>query len=336
MSAVKPDNLKRWKARFKHDPTQPLEKCEDRVIRYSYETDIEGASCIELGEVWDDKRALAILKKQRNDGSWRYPSKSGSVWKLVDNDQYETFRKLAQLVEKYKFNKEHPSLPRIADYFFAHQSTQGDIRGIYANQTSPNYTAAVLELLIKAGYENDPRLRKSMDWLLSCRQSDGGWALALRTRGFNLDAFDLKETIAPDLTKPSAHAITGAVLRTLAIHPQYRARKATQGAAELLVERIFTSDKYPDRRHQDFWTRFAFPFVYTDIVSALDSLSLLGFSTDHPKIQEALYWFEAHQAADGMITTIRNPSGKGDMQLWLQLAICRVYQRFCVKRSLAK
>tara|TARA_R110002073_G_scaffold186868_6_gene345468 strand:- start:400 stop:570 length:171 start_codon:yes stop_codon:yes gene_type:complete len=54
----------------------------------------------------------------------------------------------------------------------------------------------------------------------------------------------------------------------------------------------------------------------------------LGFSAEHPKIQEALTWFESHQAADGMINTIENPSGTGDMQLWLQLAICKVYQRF--------
>lgn len=320
--------MKGWKARFKQDPTQPLARCEDNVIKYSYETDIEGCSSIRLGDVWDDKRAQTILKKQRNDGSWRYPPRSASMWSRVNYDQYETFRKLAQLVEKYRFTKEHPSLPKIVDYFFDHQSPEGDIRGVYANQTSPNYTAAILELLIKAGYGNDPRLLKSMDWLIGCRQSDGGWALALRTRGFNLDAFDLKETIEPDISKPSAHAVMGAVLRALAIHPQYRNRKETLRAGRLLAERLFTNDTYADRRHRDFWTRFAFPFVYTDIVSALDSLSLLGVSAVHPKIQQALNWFESHQAANGSIDTIRNPNGKGDMQLWLQLAICRNYKRF--------
>ncbi|MDC1399448.1 hypothetical protein N8306_02860 [Yoonia sp.] len=52
-----------WKARFTQDPTRPLVQCHDRVIRYSYETDIEGASSIGLSEVWDDKRAEIILKK---------------------------------------------------------------------------------------------------------------------------------------------------------------------------------------------------------------------------------------------------------------------------------
>lgn len=316
-----------WKARFKHDPTGPLVQCTDKVIQYSYQTDLEGGSSVDLGEVWEDHRAQKILKKQRSDGSWRYPARSSSMWKRVDYDQYETFRNLAQLVEKYRFTKDHPSLPKIADYFFAHQSADGDIRGIYGDQTSPNYTAAILELLIKAGYGKDPRLLTSMDWLLQERQNDGGWALALRTRGFNLSAFNRRETIQPDRTKPSAHAIMGAVLRALAIHPRYRDREETRSAASLLADRIFTSDKHPDRQHRSFWTRFTFPFVYTDIISALDSLSHLGFSADHPKIGAALTWFETHQAAGGLINTIRNPGGKGDMQLWLQLAICRNYQR---------
>lgn len=318
---------KKWKARFKLDPTLPLVKSDDRVLRYSYETDFKGTSEIALSAVWGDSRARKLLKKLRSDGSWRYPSKGSSAWSRMDYDQYETFRKLAQLVEKFRLTKDHPNLPVIADYFFEHQSSEGDIRGIYGNQTSPNYTAAILELLIKAGYATDPRLIKSMDWLLKCRQSDGGWALAFRTRGLNLSAFDLEETIEPDLTKPSAHAIMGAVLRALAIHPDYRNLEETQRASSLLAERLFANDKYADRRQRDFWTRFAFPFVYTDIISALDSLSHIGVSANHPKIEEALAWFEAHQANDGMIETIRNPSGKGDMQLWLQLAICRVYRR---------
>lgn len=235
-----------WKAKFTHDPTKPLAQCHDRVIRYSYETDIEGASSIGLSEVWDDKRVEIILKKQRRDGSWRYPSRRASMWRRVDYDQYETFRKLAQLIEKYRFTKEHPSLPQIADYLFALQSPKGDIRGIYADQTSPNYTAAILELLIKAGYENDPWLLKSMDWLLGCRQSDGGWALAFRTQDFNLEAFDLKERIEPDVTKPSAHAITGPVLRDLAIHPQYRNREETQRAGNLLAERLYAPKQASD------------------------------------------------------------------------------------------
>lgn len=320
--------IDRWKARFNVDPTQPLERCEDTVIRFSYETDIKTNSDISLSEVWNDRRAQKIFRRQRGDGSWRYPPRRGSMWKRVNYDQYETYRKLAQLVEKYRVTKEHPGLPKAADYLLAHQSAEGDIRGIYGDQTSPNYTAAILELLIKAGYDNDPRLLRSMNWLLSCQQDDGGWALAFRTRGFNLDAFDLEETIAPDFSKPSAHAITGAVLRALAIHPLYRDRQETWRAGQLLQERFFTSDKYADRRHRDFWTRFAFPFIYTDIISALDSLSLLGLSVDHPKIMQAFAWFEMHQAADGMINTISNPSGKGDMQFWLQLAICRIYKRF--------
>jgi hypothetical protein len=88
------EKMKDWKTRFEHDPTTPLARCDDTVIRHSYEIDIEGSCNIEISEVWSDKRVLSILKKQRSDGSWRYQSKSSSMWKRLDYDQYETFRKL--------------------------------------------------------------------------------------------------------------------------------------------------------------------------------------------------------------------------------------------------
>ena len=59
------------------------------------------------------------------------------------------------------------------------------------HQYSTTYSPAIMELLIKAGYDNDPRILKGFDWLLSIRQDDGGWALPFRTMGKNLgDAFN--------------------------------------------------------------------------------------------------------------------------------------------------
>ena len=61
-----------------------------------------------------------------------------------------------------------------------------------------------------------------------------------------------EERIEPDVTKPWAHAIAGPVVRALAIHPQYRDREDARRAGNPLAERLFTSDKYSDRRYRDF------------------------------------------------------------------------------------
>jgi hypothetical protein len=84
-------------------------------------------------------------------------------------NQIETYRIIGELVEKYSFNKSNNALLKAADFLFRFQTQEGDFRGIYGNQYSPNYSAAIMELLIKSGYENDPRIEKGFRWLLSSR-----------------------------------------------------------------------------------------------------------------------------------------------------------------------
>jgi hypothetical protein len=59
---------------------------------------------------------------------------------------------------------------------------------------TPNYAADTLRLLFEAGYEDDPRIRRGMEWLPDMRQSDGGWTVPTRTVG---DA-PLGEVVAHD------------------------------------------------------------------------------------------------------------------------------------------
>ena len=39
----------------------------------------------------------------------------------------------------------------------------------------PDHHGAILELLIKAGFGDDPRVEHGLEWLPSMRQADGGW-----------------------------------------------------------------------------------------------------------------------------------------------------------------
>jgi len=90
-------------------------------------------------------------------------------------------------------------------------------------QVTPNYSAAIMELLIKAGYSTDTRILRGFRWLLSIRQQDDGWAIPLRTVGKKFDLETMQsELIQPDQSKPFSHLVTGIVLRTFAVHPKYR------------------------------------------------------------------------------------------------------------------
>ena len=147
-------------------------------------------------------------------------------------DQLETFRQLGILVEKFGFTRQHPSIERAATYLLSFQTDEGDLRGIYGNQYAPTYVGAILEVLIKAGYADDPRIAKALAWLLAMRQSDGGWAIPVRTVGVPFPEFiDVERhprPLAPDRSKPSSHLVTGMVLRAFAAHPAWL--KASRGS----------------------------------------------------------------------------------------------------------
>jgi hypothetical protein len=318
-----------WLDRLRYDPLLPLIFSENGAVAFFAKRDLFEERSGSAAAIWELPEVKKILKRQQADGSWKYHGGKPSVRSQQNYNQLETYRVVGELVEKYGFTRAHPALETAAEFLFGFQTDEGDFRGIYGNQYTPNYSAGIMEVLIKAGYENDPRIEKGFQWLLSMLQQDGGWALPLRTVGAKLDVtFTNSATLAPDFARPSSHMITGVVLRAFAAHEMYRATEAARAAGKFLISRLFLRDTYTDRGAPGYWTKFTFPFWYTDLLSALDSLSLLGFGPDEPKIQEALEWFVTNQGEDGLwgLQLVKAKSDK-DLGLWLGLAICRVFQR---------
>lgn len=321
--------MNKWQGNLKYDPITPLLECENTAIIAFTKRDILDKDVL-VKDLWQLSEPQKILKKQNNDGSWTYPGAKENIRTQENYNQIETYRNIGILVEEFGFNKEHPAIAKAAEYLFSFQSIEGDFRGIYGNQYSPNYSAGIAELLIKAGYENDAHIQKVFKWLLSVRQEDGGWAIPFRTRNHNIDVIsECPETIEPDKSKPSSYMITGVVLRAFAAHPEYRRSKEAHQAGKLLLSMIFKKDHYPDRAGTEYWLRFTFPFWFTDLISALDTLSLLGFSSQEPQIKKALQWFVENQQETGFWRfKILKGRNKDILELWLALAVCRIFRRF--------
>jgi hypothetical protein len=176
-----------WLHSLRFDPIPPLVAGRNPAVRYWAIRDLTHGSVGTPKEIlWDLPVPRGIVRRQGTDGSWTYPGRRPRAG--TDYNLLETYRQLGFLVEMFGLTREHPALAAAAEFVFSHQSAQGDLRGIYGNQYSPNYTAGFLELLVKAGYPEDPRVELAFNWLEAMRQDDGGWALPLRTRGRNLDA----------------------------------------------------------------------------------------------------------------------------------------------------
>lgn len=320
------ESMKDWLKKFAYDPVKPLLSSGNQQIIYFTNRDLLEKHVEPTKILWELKIPQQILRKQQADGSWKYPGKN-KPWYTTDYDQLETYRQLGFLVQMFGFDKSHPAIVKTAEYFFSKQSDKGDFRGIYASQYSPNYTAAVAELLILAGYDNDPQIRKVFDWLLAIRQDDGGWALPLRTKGHNLDVILSQDTIEPDRSKPFSHLITGIVLRSFAAQIKYAKSSAAKTAGELLASRFFQKDVYTDLKSPNAWQTFSYPFWNTDLLSSLCVLTELGFGADHPQMQQAIAWLLDKQKPDGLLDIHRNHDRYHDQSLWLTLAFCRIMKK---------
>jgi hypothetical protein len=201
----------------------------------------------------------------------------------------------------------------------------------------PYYHGVICELLIKAGLDEDPRLETALKWLLTQRQDDGGWIIPMQAVPAAEKTREVwsASPVPPQRSLPSSHLATGMVLRAFAAHAEYRAHPEVMGAATLLKSRFFRPDKYGDRKAPKYWTKFQFPFWWNTLLTALDSLSLLGFAPDDDQIDRGLGWFAEHQQPHGLWPTGYEQAKRAELSakeqnamLWVGLAVCRVLSRF--------
>ncbi len=317
---------------FTVDPAPLLASSSNAAIAYFARRDLLGGGDDPVRVLWDLPEARRALAKQSPNGSWRYPGGKRAIRSQENYDQLETFRQLGILVEKFGLTRQHSSVDRAATYLLSFQTDEGDLRGIYGNQYATTYVGAILEVLIKAGYADDPRIAKAFAWLLAMRQRDGGWAIPVRTVGVPFPEFiDVErhpQALAPDRSKPSSHLVTGMVLRAFPAHPAWLKAPEVGQAGGLLANRLYKRDAYTDRGDVSYWERVSFPFWFTDIVSGLDTLSRLGFDPDTPTISAALARLQEIQRADGTFAFKLLRGKDKDLPLWICLAVCRSLKRW--------
>lgn len=325
-----------WLKQLNFDPLAPLLTSGNEALLYFTRRDLLEEQVSPIQCLWELPGAQRILRKQLENGAW--PRSGESKHPAINYELIETWRYFRFLVEQYGFTRRHPQAARAAEYLFACQTQDGDIRGILANQYATYYTGAIMALLIQAGYADDPRIEKGFQWLLRMRQDDQGWTVPMithkldRATQYRLTS-EFAEPLEPDRSRPFSHNWTGMVLRAFAVHPVYKSSEAAKVAADLLKSRFFQADSYTSYQAASYWVRFDYPFWWNNLVSALDSISRIRPSKEDEQIERALIWFVEHQEQDGLwkVSYVK-PDEKetvraSETKLWVSLAICRVFKR---------
>ena len=330
-----------WRKQLQFDPIAPLLSSGDQALRYFVRRDLMGEQVGAANSLWCLPEAQKVLRKQLADGSW--PRHGEDKHPAIRYGLIETWRHLRFLVEKYGFTRENPQAEKATEFIFSCQTEEGDFRGILANQYATYYTGAILSLLIQAGYGQDPRTIRCLEWLLSMRQDDGGWSIPLITHKFDRSTqyrltSEYAPPVQPDRSKPFSHNWTGMVLRAFAVHDTYRESTEAKHAAELFKSRFFQPDVYTSYQAASYWLRFEYPFWWNNLVAALDSLSRMGFSREDEDIHRGLTWLLEHQEESGLWkVSYAKPSEQEkqtatgqERKLWVTLAICRLFRRWYV------
>ncbi len=325
-----------WLKQLKRNPLPALLAAGDVALEYFVRRDLQGEAAGPADCLWQLPQARKILKKQLPDGSW--PRAGENRHPAINYALIETWKAYRVLVGQYELDRGHPQAQKAAEFLFRCQTAEGDFRGFLANQYATYYTGAVLALLIQAGYAADTRVIRRLEWLLAMRQDDGGWSIPILTHSFDgqtIYRLTSEDTapVEPHRSRPFSHNWTGMVLRAFAAHPEYRSTEAVVHAARLLKSRFFQPDVYTSYQAASYWVRFDYPFWWSNLLTALDSLSLIGFTRQDGQIAAGLEWLLERQCADGLWDATyareeRENSKTCAKRLWVSLAVCRVMKRY--------
>ena len=89
-----------------------------------------------------------------------------------------------------------------------------------------------------------------------------------------------------------------------------------------MKSRLFKPDKYTDRKGADYWLKFQYPYWWGNLLTVLDSLSVIGFPAEDQDISKGLSWFADNQLDNGFWPTgYGKGQGADPNQAWVALAI---------------
>jgi hypothetical protein len=167
----------------------------------------------------------------------------------------------------------------------------GNSKGAGHHCVVGNMTRALIQL----GYADDPRIRASLDWIVTTADPKGGWSCW--GKGRNLDSWE--------------------GLSALAAYPRSRwtpgMKEVAERGAEFFLERELhrQGDPYAP------WLRFHYPVhYYYDLLVGLDLLTSLGY-VDDPRLDFALAHLRKRRRADGRWNLdAQHPDVEGAMAEW--------------------
>jgi hypothetical protein len=151
--------------------------------------------------------------------------------------------------------------------------------------------------LIRMGYEEDPRVRRTMEWLVESAHPKGGWSCF--SSGRNLDSWE--------------------GLSAFAVYPRTKWTAAMNRVVDAGVEFFLERELHRQGTKYAPWFRFHDPVhYYYDLLVGLEVVTALGV-TDDPRLRFALSVLQKRRRSDGRWNLDAvHPDVEGSMAEWLR------------------
>lgn len=268
---------------------------EQPSVRYLALRDLLGRSESDP-EVREAKRRIAetgwvseILSERHPEGWWEdgrslyVPKYRATNWRML-------------VLSDLGATREHPDVRVSCELWMERFALKGG--GVGGNSKGTGHHCVVGNMtraLIRLGYGDDPRIRRSLDWLVRTADPKGGWSCW--GVGRNLDSW---EGLSAFTAYPRSKWTP-------------RMRECVDRGAEFFLERELhrQGDRYAP------WYRFHYPVhYYYDVLVGLDLLTALGHGQD-PRLRFARQLLERKRRADGRWSLDAvHPDVEGGMARW--------------------
>lgn len=123
--------------KLKTNPIPTLLSCGNPAIEYFTRKDLLDEKVGPVTDLWQLPDVIKILKKQEKNGSWKYPGKiREDLRSREDYDQFETYKTLGMLVEKYGLNRDHYKIQKAANTYSVVRPLKGILEGFTVTSMS--------------------------------------------------------------------------------------------------------------------------------------------------------------------------------------------------------
>ncbi|HYM41070.1 MAG TPA: hypothetical protein VEY12_13155 [Thermoplasmata archaeon] len=187
------------------------------------------------------------------DGGWLMPQFLGTHWNMLA---------LADLGA----TREIPEVRASSEYWMAKSPlVGGGVGGFGKGKGHHCYTANMARGLIRFGYADDDRVRRTMEWLVKTAHPKGGWTCRFSREG-----------PAPSRTLDAWEG-----LAAFAVYPRGKWTSGMRSVVERTAEYYLEHELHRQGDRYEPWYRFHWPVhYYYDLLVGLDVLTALGYGDD--------------------------------------------------------